>query len=74
MNEITDFIAGLLIQIGSYFKIRKMPIGWLISIFCILYWMSRGYSLGLYSQTFWHLFSLSMAFYGLVCWWKKDKE
>lgn len=74
MNEITDFIAGFMIQIGSLLKIRKSSLGWLVSIFCIIYWMIRGYSLGLYSQTFWHLFSLSMAVYGLVTWWNEEEE
>ncbi len=74
MNEITDFIAGFMIQVGSYFKIKKLSGGWLISIFCIIYWMIRGYSMGLYSQTFWHLFSLSMACYGLYSWDNEEEE
>lgn len=72
MNDITDFIAGALIQIGSYYKIKKNNVGWLISIVCIFYWMARAITMSLYSQCFWHLVSLSLAVYGYFNWKEKD--
>jgi hypothetical protein len=68
MNNITDFIAGLFIQIGNYYKIKKSKVGWVISIICIIYWMARAYSNGLYSQCFWHTISISLAIYGYIKW------
>ncbi len=74
MNELTDFIAGLLIQVGSYYKIRKNKFGWVISMCCIIYWMARGLSLGLQAQSFWHVFSLCTAAYGFYTWNKDDSD
>lgn len=71
--QILDFIAGFSIQIGNYYKIRKNKVGWLISICATLYWMQRGISMGLYSQTFWHAFSLITASYGFYVWNKGEK-
>jgi hypothetical protein len=69
MNNFTDFLAGLTIQIGNYYKIKKNRIGWLLSICAIIYWIMRANTTGFYSQCFWHLFSLTMAIYG-YCKWK----
>lgn len=71
MNNITDFIAGLFIQVGTYFKIKKSKWGWFISMCCIIYWFIRAFSNGLYSQCFWHIFSLCLALYGYINWNKE---
>jgi hypothetical protein len=69
--QIIDFIVGAMIQVGSYYKIKKNRVGWLISICSIFYWMFRAGSMGLYSQGFWHLVSLSIASYGFYSWSKE---
>lgn len=68
MMQLLDFFVGLMIQVGSYYKIKKNPIGWIISIVSIVYWSHRAMSLGLYSQCFWHAFSLCVAIYGYWSW------
>ncbi len=73
MMQITDFIVGLMIQVGTYYKIKRNKKGWLISLLCICYWASRAISCGLYSQSFWHIFSFSTAMWGYYSWTKQDK-
>lgn len=69
--EITDFAAGLTIQIGNYYKIRKKAFGWLLSMAAIVYWICRAQSTGFQAQMFWHLVSFLMAGYGYYK-WKKE--
>lgn len=73
MNEITDFLCGALIQYGNYLKVKKNYLGWLCSMVAIVYWIVRGISTGFQSQSFWHMVSFMVAFYGFIC-WKKEKN
>lgn len=71
IGEITDFLAGCLIQYGNYLKIRKNPIGWLFSMGAILYWVGRAHMTGFNSQCLWHMVSFMMAAYGYFIWRKQ---
>ena len=68
--EVTDFIAGMTIQMGNILKIKKLPIGWLLSLVAIAYWIIRAHTTGFYSQTFWHAVSFSVATFGYLQWRK----
>lgn len=74
MNEFTDFLCGLLIQVGSILKIRKHYAGWLISMCSIIYWILRGWHTGFVSQTFWHCVSFTIALWGFLSWNKKQTD
>jgi hypothetical protein len=66
--EITDFIAGCMIQLGTYLKIQKNPIGWIMTMVTIIYWVWRASYTGFISQQFWHIVSFLMALHGYVTW------
>ncbi|MBS0616496.1 MAG: hypothetical protein JSR58_08100 [Verrucomicrobia bacterium] len=68
--EITDFLAGLTIQVGNFLKIQKLATGWLFSLIAIGYWIMRAHTTGFYSQTFWHMVSFSVAGFGFLKWRK----
>jgi Nicotinamide mononucleotide transporter len=66
--EITDFIAGCLIQYGNYLKIKKNALGWLCSMIAVVYWVLRAGSMDLKSQMFWHIVSFMVMSYGFLSW------
>lgn len=72
MNELTDFMTGLAIQVASYLKVRKNHWGWLLSMLAIIYWVVRGYTTGYVSQCFWHFVSFCVAFWGFFKWRNND--
>lgn len=71
--EITDFIAGITIQVGNYFKIRKLAIGWFFTLIAVLYWFFRVNRCGFISQSFWYVYSSMVATYGFLSWKKGEK-
>lgn len=66
--EISDFMAGCLIQYGNYLKIKKNSFGWLCSMVAVVYWVLRAGSLDLKSQMFWHIVSFMVMSYGFLSW------
>jgi hypothetical protein len=68
--ELLDFSAGLLIQAGNYYKIRKRACGWLLSMIAIVYWIARARFTGFQAQMFWHMVSFMMAASGWLMWRK----
>lgn len=70
--EITDFVAGLAIQIANDLKVRKLAIGWLVTAIAIIYWFVRASSIGFVSQSFWHIVSFIIAAHGYILWKKQE--
>ncbi len=70
--EMLDFAAGLMIQVGNYFKIRKRAIGWLFSMGAIIYWIGRANYTQFQAQMFWHMVSFMMAASGYFLWRKSS--
>lgn len=70
--EVLDFVAGLIIQIGNYLKVRHRAEGWLLSCTAILYWIIRANTTNFTSQCFWHMVSFCMAAWGYMN-WRKEK-
>lgn len=73
IDQLLDLLMIGLVHIGNYFKIQKNKIGWLISMIAITYFIVRSFWLGLYSQSFGHCISFSMAMYGFIKWYKNER-
>lgn len=71
-GEACDLMAIAMVHIGSYFKIKKMSVGWLFSLAAITYFIGRSLDLSLYSQCLGHAISFTLASYGLYKWRKQE--
>jgi hypothetical protein len=73
LGDVTDLMAGCLIQVGNYLKIRKKATGWACSCVAIVYWVFRSHSTGFAMQEFWHMVSFLMASFGYLTWVRNNK-
>lgn len=71
IGEILDTIASLSGQYGRWLSARGYRICFVIWSICTVYWAARDFSLGLYSQGVFCIFSVAINIYGYVNWKNK---
>ena len=72
IGEILDTIASLSGKYGRWLNARGKKFCFVIWSICTVYWAARDYSLGLYSQAAFCIFSVMLNVYGYIN-WKNNK-
>lgn len=72
--EIADLLAVVLVQVGSYYKIKGRSLGWGLSLIAITYFLIRILFCGFYAQSIGHLVSWCFALRGLILWKRRENR
>ncbi len=70
-GEILDTIASLAGKYGRWLSANAKRSCFIVWSLCTIYWSIRDFSLGLYSQTFFCIFSVGLNIYGYFNWKRK---
>lgn len=68
IGELFDTLASLSGKYGRWLNARGKRFCFIIWSFCTIYWAARDFSLGLYSQAIFCVFSVAINVYGYINW------
>lgn len=71
IHEVSDICINCLGKYARWLNIRGRRICFILWVICLCYWFFRNLGLGLYSQSFFCLFSLGLNIYGFFNWKNK---
>jgi len=72
VSEIFDTVVSLSSKYGRWLNARGKKLCFIIWGVCTVYWAVRDFYLGLYSQSFFCIFSVGLNIYGYFNWKRKE--